>query len=72
VLAADDLSELFGIEMAPATPATPPKPKEPAAMRRDGKQRMTPAKRRVISERMRKHWAAKRDLLKKPKVSTPS
>ena len=68
VLAGDDLSAMFGIEMAPATPA---KPKAPAPTRRDGKQRLTPAKRRAISERMRKRWAAKRDLLKKPKVAKP-
>ena len=69
VLVSDDLSAMFGIEMAPATPA---KPKAPAPTRRsDGKQRLTPAKRRAISERMRKRWAAKRDLLKKPKVSKP-
>ena len=68
VLAGDDLSAMFGIEMAPATPA---KPKKPAPTRRDGKQRLTPAKRRAISERMRKRWAAKRVLLKKPKVAKP-
>ena len=68
VLAGDDLSAMFGIDMAPTTPATP---KAPAPTRRDGKQRLTPAKRRAISERMRKRWAAKRDLLKKPKVAKP-
>ncbi len=82
VLASEDLSEMFGIEMAPATPpkraaartlATKPstaahcgtsskptkvirpaKPKEPAPKRRDGTQRLTLAKRRATSERMRK------------------
>ena len=97
VLASDDLSEMFGIEMAPATlrkrvaastlattPSTtahsetssrptrvirPAKPKEPAPKRADGTQRLTPAKRRAISERMRKYWAARRDLSKKRKAS---
>jgi uncharacterized Zn finger protein len=89
VLASDDLSEMFGIEMAPAIPRKrsvasavapkpspaarsetssrptrvirPAKPKEPASKRADGTQRLTPAKRRAISERMRKYWAARRD-----------
>jgi len=97
VLASDDLSEMFGIEMAPATlrkraaastlattPSTtahsetssrptrvirPAKPREPAPKRADGTQRLTPAKRRAISERMRKYWAARRDLAKKRKPS---
>src|SRR5438093_2355839 len=96
VLASDDLSEMFGIEMAPATPrkraaanmlATTPsttthsetssrpmrvirpaKPKQPVPKRADGTQRLTPAKRRALSERMRKYWAAKRDLAKKGKA----
>jgi uncharacterized Zn finger protein len=100
VLASEDLSEMFGIEMAPATPRKravastvaskpspparseassrqttlirPAKPKEPAPKRRDGTQRLTPAKRRAISERMRKYWAARRDLLKKQKASKSS
>jgi len=95
VLASDDLSAMFGIEVAPAIPpkraavstlATKPstaahfetssrpkrvirpaKPKEPAPKRADGTQRLTPAKRRAISERMRKYWAARRDLVKKGK-----
>jgi uncharacterized Zn finger protein len=100
VLASDDLSEMFGIEMAPATtPARaaagevatkrsrsgnadassraaglirPAKPKEPAPGRRERTQRLTPAKRRAISERMRKYWAARRGLVKKQKASTSS
>jgi uncharacterized Zn finger protein len=101
VLASDDLSEMFGIEMAPATttPARaaagevatkrsrsgnadassraaglipPAKPKEPAPKRRERTQRLTPAKRRAISERMRKYWAARRDLVKKQKASASS
>ena len=97
VLASHDLSEMFGIEMAPAIPRkrtvgstvapTPSpaarsetsskqtrvirqaKPKELAPKRRDATQRLTPAKRRAVSERMRKYWAARRDLLKKRKAS---
>jgi len=100
VLASDDLSEMFSIEMAPATPpkraagstvATKPptaasssassrqtkvsraaKLREPASKRRDGKQRLTPAKRRAISERMRRYWAARRNLVKKQKASQSS
>jgi uncharacterized Zn finger protein len=94
VLASSDLSELFGIEMAPATPrkrtasitpATKPpievhseapkpakalrpaKPRGSSRDRRNGKQRLTAAKRRAISERMRKYWAAWRK--KKRKAS---
>lgn len=100
VLASGDLSEMFGIEIAPATPRTraaatalkttlstmapsgvssrhtkairPAKTKAPAPKQRDGKQRLTPAKRRAISERMRTYWAARKDLLKKQKVSKSS
>lgn len=96
VLASGDLSEMFGIEMAPATPpkraaastvatkpstaatadalsgqtrvARPAEPKEPAPKRRDGKQRLTLAKRRAISERMRQYWAVRRDVVKKQKT----
>ena len=100
VLASDNLSEMFGIEMAPAT--TPKraasgevaskrstsanadgssrqagvtraaKPKEPALKRRQRTQRLTPAKRRAISERMRKYWAARRSLVRKQKASKSS
>lgn len=97
VLASADLSEMFGIEMAPATPpkraavgsvATkrstsvtsersseqtrarrPAQPKASALKRRAGKQRLTPAKRRAISERMRAYWAARRGPAKKRKDS---
>jgi uncharacterized Zn finger protein len=99
VLASDDLSKMFGIEIAPAAPpsrvavsavATKPSTaarseassKEtrvgrpvtlsgPASKRRE-RQRLTPAKRRAISERMRKYWAARRDRLKKEKASRSS
>ena len=99
VLASDDLSEMFGIEMAPATTPTraasvevaskrftsananassraavirPAKPKEPAPRRRERTHRLTPAKRRAISERMRKYWAPRRGLVKKQKASRSS
>jgi uncharacterized Zn finger protein len=99
VLASADLSEMFGIEMAPATPPTPPagrvatkrstsanadassrdagviRPataKEPLPKRRESTQRLTPARRRAISERMRKHWAGRKDLVKRQKASTSS
>ena len=100
VLASDDLSEMFGIEMAPAAsprrvavsaiatkastaarlePSSkktrasgPMNLEEPAPKHREAKQRLTPAKRRAISERMRQYWAARRDLLKKQKASRSS
>ncbi|HLG56821.1 MAG TPA: hypothetical protein VI485_15895 [Vicinamibacterales bacterium] len=100
VLASDDLSEMFGIEMAPAPPPKPAAPgtvarkpstaatsqafaretrvngpinlRAPAPKRRAGTQRLTPAKRRAISERMRKYWAARRDPVKKRKASQSS
>lgn len=98
-LASDDLSEMFGIEIAPAAPASrvavsavatkpstaarsegsskktkvgrPVSLNEPASKRRR-KQGLTPAKRRAISERMRKYWAARRDRLKKQKAPRSS
>lgn len=101
VLATEDLSDMFGIEMAAA--ATPPKRAtagsvatkrtdvgrpnassreagvarpakltEPAPAWRKKTQRLTPAKRRAISERMRKYWAARRDVVKKQKASESS
>jgi uncharacterized Zn finger protein len=72
MLASDDLSEMFGIEVAPATQpaqAPPAKVKAPTPKGRNGKQRLTPAKRRAISERMRKYWAARRRNLKRQKAS---
>ena len=96
VLASDDLSEMFGIEMAPTIPAQrtasgrvaatrstsangdgssrqasstrPSTPQEPALRRRERTERLTQAKRRAISERMRKYWAARRGLMKKQKA----
>jgi len=100
VLASDDLSEMFGIEIAPTTTpkrvtaaqgapkrttsskadassreadvAGPAKPKERAPKRRERTQRLTPAQRRAISERMRKYWAARRDLVRRQMASTSS
>ena len=97
VLASDDLSEMFGIEIAPTSSpkraasgevapkrstsanaagasrqpgvTRPAKPTEPAPKRRGGRQRLTPAKRRAISERMRKYWAAWREKKKKTSKS---
>jgi hypothetical protein len=65
VLASDDLSDMFGIEIAPA-----PQPKHAAATKPAptlgaGKPVMPPAKRRAISARMKKYWAARRALKKK-------
>jgi len=96
MLVSDDLSEVFGIEMAPATPRQraaastlapmpsttahseassrptrvirPAKPKEPVP-KPHATQRLRPAKRRAMSERIRKDWAARRDLAKKRKPS---
>jgi uncharacterized Zn finger protein len=97
VLESDDLSEMFGIDIAPATPrkraatgdintkwsrsaeaskstrlTRPAQAGEPARERRDGKQRLTPAKRRAISERMKKYWAARRTSKTKQKPSESS
>ena len=70
VLESDDLSGMFGIEMAPAisskrTVAKTITTKASAPRRSAGKRRLTPAKRRAISERMKKYWAARRALKKK-------
>jgi len=96
VLASDDLSEMFGIEMAPSTQAAggavatkpstasskasstetrasgPMNRRAPAPNRRGGKRRLTAATRRAISERMRKYWEARRDMVKTVKVSRRS
>ena len=93
VLESDDLSNMFGIEMAPTAPSTrvaasqinmkpstaanseepsrrttspkPAKPRKPARTLRAEKPFMTPAKRRAVSARMKKYWAARRALRKK-------
>src|SRR2546430_1734019 len=73
VLESDDLSGMFGIEMAPTKPST-----RTAASQITGKAsaarkwRLTPAKRRAVSERMKKYWAARRALMKKQKPSESS
>lgn len=102
VLAGDDLAEMFGIDMAPATPETetraaasavatkrstaasvdassrqtkatrPAKPSELVAERRGGRQRLTPAMRQAVSERMREYWAARRAVAMKRKGSRSS
>jgi len=80
VLEHDDLSSMFGIEIAPATPSrktatsmvTTKAEKKPPPKRTAGKRRLTPAKRRAVSERMKKYWAARRAVLKKRKVSESS
>jgi uncharacterized Zn finger protein len=100
VLESDDLSEMFGIEMAPATPAKrtalsqittkastavhsePPSKRtaligsetlrQPPPERSATKRRLTPAKRRAVSERMKKYWAARRALMKKQRSSESS
>ena len=100
VLASDDLSGMFGVEMAPipqskraaaskiatkpsitanseesskrTTSTRPANLGKPAPKRRAGKQLMTPAKRRAVSARMKKHWAARRALRKKRKESESS
>jgi uncharacterized Zn finger protein len=75
MLASDDLSEMFGIEVAPAPPpahARPANAKESTPNGRKERQRLTPAQRRAISERMRKYWAARRRKVKKQKASEPA
>jgi uncharacterized Zn finger protein len=73
VLESDDLSSMFGIEIAPTTPSrrtaaskiTTKAQRKPAPRRNPRKRLLTPAKRRAISERMTKYWAARRALMKK-------
>jgi hypothetical protein len=77
VLAADDLSEMFGIEMAPLTEpadaspgvvtAKPAKPKKPARPRE--RPRLTANQRQQISERMRQYWVERRTTATKPKAA---
>jgi uncharacterized Zn finger protein len=52
--------------------ARPAKLTEPVPQWRKKTQRLTLAKRRAISERMRKYWAARRDVVKKQKASKSS
>jgi uncharacterized Zn finger protein len=77
VLAADDLSEMFGIDLAPPTaPAHPPprvvtaKPataKTPAPPRK--RPRLPAKQRQEIAERMRQYWAERRARAAKPKAA---
>ena len=95
VLESDDLSGMFGIEIAPTTPSTraaastkittkastavsskkPSKPttvagpvgqRKPAPKRSVGTRRWTPTDRRAVAARMKKYWAARRALMRKP------
>ena len=52
----------------PSRRTAPPRPaklREPAPKMGGGKPFMTPAKRRAVSARMKKYWAARRALMKK-------
>jgi uncharacterized Zn finger protein len=83
VLASDDLSEMFGIEMAPAAarPAATAKPssthtriakraKQPTpALKAGARQPLTMASRQAMSARMKEYWAARRAAIKNPKAS---
>ncbi len=86
VLESDDLSGMFGIEMAPTTPSKRTaasqittkastgvkSERKPAPKRSARKLLLTSAKRRAVSERMKKYWAARRASMKKPKASESS
>lgn len=100
VLESDDLSSMFGIEIAPTTPSKrtaasqittkassgvnsekpskrttltgPATLRKPPPKRSVRKRRLIPAKRRAVSERMTKYWAARRALMKKQKASESS
>jgi uncharacterized Zn finger protein len=69
VLASDDLSEMFGIEMAPATQAaartSASKPSTAAALAASSEQK----RRKAISERMRRYWAERRAESRRRKTS---
>jgi uncharacterized Zn finger protein len=67
VLASDDLSEMFGIEMAPTTP-----PKRAGASKIATTQPLTPARLRAISELTRKLRPARKALKKRQKASQSS
>ena len=82
VLESDDLSGMFGIEMAPTAPSQrtaantittkAPKLRKSAPKGSARKLSLTSAKRRAVSERMRKYWAVRRALMKKQKASESS
>ncbi|MBA3886927.1 MAG: hypothetical protein H0X67_14535 [Acidobacteria bacterium] len=83
VLASDDLSEMFGIDIVPPTtptqtpasvvptkrsePTRPAKSNKPAP--RGERQRLTLKKRQAIAERMRKYWADRRAPKRKRKAA---
>jgi uncharacterized Zn finger protein len=77
VLAADDLAEMFGIDMAPppAPAHTPPRPvtAKPAKAKRPARPRerklLTAKQRQQIAERMRRYWAERRARAAKPKAA---
>lgn len=56
----------------PATPARPAALNKPAAEHRAGTRSWTPSARRAVSARMKKYWAERRALTKKPRDSDPS
>jgi uncharacterized Zn finger protein len=63
VLTSDDLSGIFGIEMAPPTP-----PKRAAVSAITTRPPVSPAKRPATSERRRERWAAGQALTKRQKT----
>jgi uncharacterized Zn finger protein len=76
VLAVDDLSGMFGIDMAPgpagpqhgppdAEPTKPAPAKKPARLRE--RRRLTAKQRQQISDRLRRYWAERRAQAAKPK-----
>jgi uncharacterized Zn finger protein len=72
VLESEDLAGMFGIEIAQTTPSKHGAASKTATEHRKrppkggvSKRGWTPAKRRAVSERMKKYWAARRALKKK-------
>lgn len=73
VLESDDLAGMFGIDIAPTTPSqqtaaartTAKGLRKPPSKSTASKRRLSPAKRRAASERMKTYWAARRALMKK-------
>ena len=77
VLESDDLAGMFGIDIAPTTPSQQTVAsrtasndhRKPSPIRIVRKSRWTPAKRRAVSERMKKYWATRRAAMKKRSCS---